>query len=111
MSGFVRFVGDDWSWSSSMTRLLFDFLIERLPEGKVSAEIAELRDHNVLMLDLRSPEQDLVVKVIVNGLPAYLDSLDSDSQASLRPGFTKLLELATAQQRPHRRSWPWSDSS
>jgi hypothetical protein len=99
MSGFVRFVRDDWSWSTSMTQLLFDFLVERLPEGRLSADVAELRDNNVLMLDLRAPERDVVVKTIVDGLPTYLESLDSDLQASLRPGFTELLELATAQHR------------
>lgn len=82
-----------------MTRLLFDFLVDRLPEGWLSADIAELRDYNVLMLDLRAPEQDLVVKAIVDGLPTYLANLDSDLQASVRPGFTELLELATAQHR------------
>ncbi|MCZ8382241.1 hypothetical protein O6P37_25550 [Mycobacterium sp. CPCC 205372] len=85
-----------------MTRLLFDFLVDRLPEGRLRSDIAELRDNNVLMLDLRTPEQDSVVKTIVDGLPTYLDRLDSDLQASLRPGFTELLELATAQHRQNQ---------
>ncbi|MGV0811525.1 hypothetical protein ABQF34_06150 [Mycolicibacterium boenickei] len=99
MSGFVRFIEDDWSWSSSMTRLLFDFLVDRLPEGQPRSDIEELRDNNVLMLDLRDPSQDLIVEAIVDGLPTYLNSLDSGLQSSLQPGFTMLLQLAASQHR------------
>jgi hypothetical protein len=97
MSGFVRFVDDDWAWSSSMTRVLFDFLTDGLPEGPSKSDIAELRDNNVLILDLREPSQDLIVKTIVDGLATYLDSLDPDLGSSLQPGFMELLRLAAAQ--------------
>ena len=97
MSGFVRFVGDDWAWSSSMTRSLFDFLVEQLPDGQVKSDVAELRDDNVLMLDLRDPSQDLIVTTIIDDLPRYLDGLDSGLRSSLLPGFTELLHLASEQ--------------
>ncbi|MGB5112923.1 MAG: hypothetical protein WBO08_15450 [Mycobacterium sp.] len=99
MSGFVRFIEDDWSWSSSMTRLLFDFLVDQLPEGHARSDIEELRDNNVMMLDLRDPSQDLIVAAIVDDLPRYLQGLDSNLRLSLQPGFTKLLQLANSQHR------------
>jgi hypothetical protein len=97
MSGFVRFVSDDWAWSSSMTRVLFDFLVDRLPAGQAKSEVEELRDNNVLMLDLRDQSEDLIVKTIVEALPEYLDGLDSDLRSSFLPGFTELLNLASEQ--------------
>lgn len=99
MSGFVRFIEDDWSWSSSMTRFLFDFLVARLPEGQSRADIEELRDNNVLVLDLRDPAQDPIVSTIIEALPTYLEGLDSNLQSSLQPGFTELLHLANSQRR------------
>ncbi|KUI06007.1 hypothetical protein [Mycobacterium sp. IS-3022] len=99
MSGFVRFIEDDWSWSSSMTRLLFDFLVDQLPEGHARSYIEELRDNNVMMLDLRDPSQDLIVAAIVDDFPRYLEGLDSNLRMSLQPGFTELLQLANSQHR------------
>jgi hypothetical protein len=49
------------------------------------------------MLDLRDPSEDLIVKTIVDDLPKYLDSLDSDLRSSFLPGFTELLDLASKQ--------------
>lgn len=80
-----------------MTRLLFDFLVEQLPDGPSKSDIAELRDHNVLMLDLRDLSQDLVVKTIIDNLPNHLGSLDPELQSSFQPGFVELLQLASAQ--------------
>lgn len=97
MSGFVRFAADDWSWSSSMTRTLFDFLVDRLPEGQDKSHVAELRDDNVLMLDLRDPSGDLIVATIIDDLPKYLDGLDKAVRSALLPGFTELLRLASEQ--------------
>lgn len=104
MSGFVRFVGDDWAWSSSMTRLLFDFLADSLPEGVSKSDVIELRDNNVLILDLRDPSQDLIVKTILDGLPNYLKNLHSDLQSSVQPGFAELQRLASAQHRHNQTS-------
>lgn len=97
MSGFVRFVDDDWAWSSSITRLLFDFLADSLPDDAKKSDIAELRDNNVLMLDLRDPSQDLIVKTIVDGLQKYLNGLSPDLQSSVQPSFAELQRLASAQ--------------
>lgn len=89
-----------------MTRLIFDLLVDRLPDGQARSAIAELRDDNVMMLDLRVPAQDLVVRTIVDHLPVHLETLDVDVRASLLPGFTRLLELATDQ---HHRNQATSD--
>ncbi|CPS18070.1 Uncharacterised protein [Mycobacteroides abscessus subsp. abscessus] len=97
MSGLVRFVDDDWAWSSSMTRFLFDFLANQVPDDSVKSEIAELRDDNVLLLDLRDPSKDVIVETIVNDLPQHLASQDSSLQAAFQSSFTELQRLASAQ--------------
>lgn len=102
MSGFVRFVDGDWSWNSSMTRIMFDLLEDRLPDGDQKAEIVELRDNNVLMLDLRDPSQDQLVAIITNDLNDYLASrFDANARKDFEAGYSELLRLATAQ---HRRN-------
>ncbi|WIM86639.1 hypothetical protein PT015_17315 [Candidatus Mycobacterium wuenschmannii] len=82
-----------------MTRLLFDYLADSLPEGVDKSDVVELRDNNVLILDLREPSQGLIVKTIVEGLPSYLGNLQPDLQSSVQPGFTELQRLASAQHR------------
>ncbi|WP_156442333.1 hypothetical protein [Mycobacterium sp. IS-1556] len=82
-----------------MTRLLFDFLVDQLPEGHARSYIEELRDNNVMMLDLRDPSQDLIVAAIVDDFPRYLEGMDSNLRMSLQPGFTELLKLANSQHR------------
>lgn len=84
-----------------MTRLLFDFLADALPEGASKSAVVELRDSNVLILDLRDPSQDLIVKTIVEGLPSHLRNLNPDLQSAVQPGFAELQRLASAQ---HRRN-------
>lgn len=84
-----------------MTRLLFDFLADSLPEGINKSDVLGLRDNNVLILDLRDPSQDLVVTTIIEGLPSYLGNLNPDLQSSVQPGFAELQRLASAQ---HRRN-------
>ncbi|MBU8815074.1 hypothetical protein KL864_04015 [Mycolicibacterium goodii] len=102
VSGFVRFVDGDWSWNSSMTRIMFDLLEDRLPDGDRKAEIVELRDNNVLMLDLRDPSQDQLVAIIANELNDYLAGrFDADARKVLERGYSELLRLAAAQ---HRRN-------
>jgi len=102
VSGFVRFVDGDWSWNSSMTRIMFDLLEDRLPDGDRKAEIVELRDNNVLMLDLRDPSQDQLVAIIANELNDYLAGrFDADARKDFERGYSELLRLAAAQ---HRRN-------
>lgn len=102
MSGFVRFVDGDWSWNSSMTRIVFDLLEDRLPDGDLKAEIVELRDNNVLMLDLRDRPQDQLVAIIANELNGYLAGrFDDDARKDFERGYSELLRLAAAQ---HRRN-------
>lgn len=102
MSGFVRFVDGDWSWNSSMTRIMFDLLEDRLPDGDRKSEIVELRDNNVLMLDLRDPSQDQLVAIIANELNDYLAGrFDADARKDFERGYSELLRLAAAQ---HRRN-------
>jgi hypothetical protein len=98
MGGFIRFADGDWAWSSSATRILFNLLTSRLPKGERRARVAVLRDHNVLMLDLRDPAEADLVDVIVDDLPAYLAAaVDSDVAAALAPGFAELSWLAALQ--------------
>lgn len=100
MSGFVRFVDGDLSWNSSMTRIMFDLLEDRLPDGDRKAEIVELRDNNVMMLDLRDRSQDQLVAVIANELKDYLASrFDADARKDFERGYSELLRLAVAQHR------------
>lgn len=87
-----------------MTRLLFDFLADSLPEGVDKSGVVELRDNNVLILDLRDPSQDLIVKTIIEGLPNYLRNLDPEIQSSVQPGFTELQRLASSQHRRNQTS-------
>ncbi|MED5815259.1 hypothetical protein VST63_23105 [Mycolicibacterium sp. 050232] len=99
MSGFVRFLDGDWSWNSSVTHFLFDFLAEQLPEGPKRSEVVELHDNNVLMLDLREPSNNMIVTTIIDKLPAHLEALDADTRSAFQPALAKLLRLATSQRR------------
>jgi len=102
VSGFVRFADGDWSWNSSMTRIMFDLLEDRLPDGESKDEIVELRDNNVLMLDLRDRSQDQLVAIIVNELNDYLARrFDADARKDFESGYSELRRLAAAQ---HRRN-------
>lgn len=102
MSGFVRFVDGDWSWNSSVTHFLFDFLAEQLPEGPIRSEVLELQENNVLMLDLREPSNDMIVAMIVDKLPAYSQTLDRDVRSAFQPGVDELLRFASCQRRRMR---------
>lgn len=105
MSGFVRFADGDWSWNSSMTRIMFDLLEDRLPDGDSKDEIVELRDNNVLMLDLRDRSQDQLVAIIVNELDDYLARrFDADVRKDFEKGYSELLRLAAAQHRRNQES-------
>lgn len=102
MGGFVRFLDGGWSWNSSMTRIVFDLLEDRLPDGDRKAEIVELRDNNVMMLDLRDRSQDQLVAIIANDLNDYLACRFAvDARKDLERGYSELLRLAAAQ---HRRN-------
>jgi hypothetical protein len=104
MSGFVEFVDGNWSWSSSLTRIMFDLLEDRLPEGR-KAQMRELRDENILMLDLRDPAEDPLVEIIVNDLNGYLATrFDTDARKDFEKGFSELLRLAAAQHRHNQES-------
>lgn len=98
MSGIVRFITGDWTGSSSSTRILFDLLIEHLPDNARKAQIVELYDNNVLMLDLRKPSEADLIDIIVEEMPAYLATyFDADLKAALTPAFEELSRLALAQ--------------
>jgi hypothetical protein len=98
MSGFIQFTDGDWSWSSGMTEVVFDLLVERLSDTARAAEIADLRDNNVLMLDLRSPAEEPLVELIVDHLNDYVAThFDADARQRLEKGFSELHRLAAAQ--------------
>ncbi|WP_135452754.1 hypothetical protein [Mycobacterium sp. DL99] len=99
MSGYFRFVDDGWSWNSSVTHFLFDFLAEQLPEGAKRSEVVELHDNNVLMMDLREPSNDIIVTTIIEKLPTHLETLDPDTRSAFQPPLEKLLRLAASQHR------------
>ncbi|WKG03249.1 hypothetical protein [Mycolicibacterium sp. HK-90] len=85
-----------------MTRIVFDLLEDRLPDGDRKAEIVELRDNNVMMLDLRDRSQDQLVAIIAHELNDYLACrFDVDARKDFERGYSELLQLATAQ---HRRN-------
>lgn len=96
MGGFFRFVDEDWSWNTSLTVIVFDLLVDRVPDGPRKAEIAGLRDENLLMLDLRDPSQDDLVEIVVDDLKGYLaNRFNPVMWNSLEPGISQLLRLAT----------------
>lgn len=100
MGGHFRFLNENWSWNTSLTVLVFDLLEDRLVDSKRKAEMAELRDENILMLDLRDPSQDDLVEIIVNDLDDYLAArFNPDMWRSFGRGVPELLRLATAQHR------------
>ncbi|MEV0672379.1 hypothetical protein [Mycobacterium sp. NPDC050441] len=85
-----------------MTGIVFDLLEDRLPDGGRKAEIVELRDNNILMLDLRDRSQEQLVAIIANELNDYLEGrFDADARKAFEPGYSELLRLAAAQ---HRRN-------
>ncbi len=105
MGGFFRFVDEDWSWNTSLTVIVFDLLEDRLPDGDRKNEMCELRDNNVLMLDLRDPSDDDIVEIIVNDLKSYMASrFGPEMWKSFEPGFSELLRLASAQHRYNQKS-------
>ncbi|KHO17737.1 hypothetical protein QQ25_26585 [Mycolicibacterium setense] len=102
MNSLVRFLDGSWSWNSWMTEIVFDLLEDRLPDGDRKAEIVELRDNNILMLDLRDRSQEQLVAIIANELNGYLaDRFDADTRKNFEQGYSELLRLAAAQ---HRRN-------
>jgi hypothetical protein len=105
MGGFVRFVDGDWSWNLSTTRIMFDLLVDRLPDGDRKTDIAELRDNNVLMLDLRDPSQDQLVEIIADNLYDYVDRrFAPDIRQTLAQPFEELHRLAVGQLRHNQKS-------
>lgn len=102
MNSFIGFLDGSWSWNTSMTAIVFDLLEDRLPDGDRKAEIVELRDNNILMLDLRDRSQEQLVAIIANELSGYLAGrFDADARKNFEPGYSELLRLAAAQ---HRRN-------
>lgn len=97
MGGFVRFQAGDWSWSSSMTSFLFDFLEDTLPDGPARREIHELNEHNVLILDLRDPSRGEMVNLIADQLLSWVARNAADP-AALHKGYGELVDLAKMQQ-------------
>ena len=97
MGGFVRFRDGDWSWRSSMTSFLFDFLEATLPQGPARQEIHELNEHNVLMLDLRDPSQSKIVDLIAEQFLSWVARNAADPGA-LSKGYSELVDLAQMQQ-------------
>jgi hypothetical protein len=98
VSGFIQFTDGNWSYSTWITHVVFDLLVDRLPEGDLKAEIAELRDENINMLDLRDPAQETLVKIVVDDLDDYLSThFDADLRERMKAGFTELHQLAAAQ--------------
>ncbi|MGW4099110.1 hypothetical protein [Mycobacterium sp. NPDC004974] len=106
MNGFLRFVDGNWSWNSSITHFLFDFLAEQLPEGPKRSEVVELHENNVPMLDLREPSNDIVVTTVVEKLPAHLETLDPDTRSAFQPPLEELLRLAASQHRHNQQVPP-----
>lgn len=105
MGGFVRFVDGDWSWNLSTTRIMFDLLVDRLPDGDRKTDITELRDNNVLMLDLRDPSQDPLVEIIANNLRDYVDrTFAPEIRQTLGPPLDELHRLAVDQHRHNQKS-------
>jgi hypothetical protein len=98
MGGFVQFSDGNWSWNTSLTRIMFDLLEARSTDPVRKQEMRELRDDNVLMLDLRSPSEDPLVKIIVDDLNDYLVTrFGPGDQKKFERGFSELLRLARAQ--------------
>ena len=86
---------------------MFSLLASRLSDGNRKAEIRDLLDNNVLILDLRDPSEGLLIDVILNDLEDYLTSrFETDTCRDFQPGFVELLRLAESQQRFNRRSNP-----
>jgi hypothetical protein len=73
-------------------------LIAELPQGVRKTQITELRDNNMLILDLRDSSEADLVDIIVNEMPAYVSStFDPDTAKALAPGFDELSRLARSQ--------------
>jgi hypothetical protein len=97
MGGFIRLQDGDWSWRSSMTSFLFDFLEDTLPDGQARRDIHELNEHNVLMLDLRDPSCGEMVDLIADQLLSWVARNATDPEA-LHKGYSELVDLAKQQQ-------------
>jgi len=97
MGGFVRLQHGNWSWKSSMTSFLFDFLEDTLPAGPARQEIHELNENNVLMLDLRDQSRGEMVDLIADQLLSWVATNAADP-AALSKGYGELVDLAKMQQ-------------
>lgn len=90
-----------------MTCIMFDLLEERVADSDRKAEMRELRDENILMIDLRDPSHDDLVEIIVNELNGYLAThFDTDTCEAMEPGFSELRRLAASQHRYNQEAVP-----
>ncbi|MUL84765.1 MULTISPECIES: hypothetical protein [unclassified Mycolicibacterium] len=88
-----------------MTCIMFDLLEERVADVDRKAEMRELRDENILMIDLRDPSDDELVEIIVNELCGYLAThFDTDTCKAMELGFSELHRLAASQHRYNQES-------
>lgn len=100
MGGFIQFTSDSWSSSSSMTRYVFEFLLDRLPDGPARSELGELNENNVLLLDLREPANRGLVELLAVALPKHVEHIrDGTLREAFGPALMELSEKADRQRR------------
>jgi hypothetical protein len=99
MSGLINFSSHAWSENSSRTRFVFDFLIGHLPDGPKRAELIELEENNVLLLGLDDPSEQVLVDLLADKLPGYIENISDDElREAFAPALTELAQMARAEQ-------------
>jgi len=103
MSGLIKFSANAWAENSSRTRFVFDFLINHLPAGSKKAELTELEENNVLLLSLGDPGEEVLVDLLADELPGYIEKIDDhELREAFRPELATLAEMAKAEKRDRK---------
>jgi hypothetical protein len=105
MAGMIFFTDNKWGVSSWLTFYVMEHLASNVDDAATKAELQELVENNIPMLDLSDPEKAPLVQIIIDDLPQHIPVLqDPTYQPELVELIAQLVEYAKAQKQHNRAS-------
>ncbi|CAN5614523.1 hypothetical protein BH09ACT7_BH09ACT7_23900 [soil metagenome] len=99
MAGSIFFDSHNWPSSSSKLFYVFEYLADHVSDADTRARLRELVDENIPLLDLRDPQDSVLVDLIADSLPQHLQRLpDEEQRRNLSKAFEDLITFAQEQQ-------------
>jgi hypothetical protein len=105
MAGMIFFTGNEWGVSSWLAFYVMEHLASKVDDAATKAELQELVENNIPMLDLSDPEKAPLVQIIIDDLRRHIPVLqDPTYQLELVDLIAQLVEYAEAKEQHNRAS-------